>query len=175
MIFGFSFLVSLFLGGGYICSGIGSGVVWGVNYIAQYYVFFLMGYACACIEGKNVSGMMKVILLLLLVYYVIYKLVYGVDAGFPSQLTTYLMMAMLYFLAYECQKLIGISENNVVCWLGRNSLYIYLYQFLCLNIGIGTGVVRVISIFCTATTISVLLVLVLNRSAKIRAVLFGEF
>lgn len=152
-----------------------AGNVLGTNYIKQYYGFFLVGYACACIKNEKITDAVKGIFLLLLIYYVIFKLVYGIETEFPSQLMAYLMMALLYFIAYACQKLMKISENNIICWLGRNSLYIYLYQFLCLNIGIGTGIVRVISIFCTATGISVLLTLVLNRGAKVRALLFGEF
>lgn len=147
----------------------------GANYIKQYYKFFLVGYVCACISKEKVFNVVKCIFLILIIYSIVYKVMYGLDTLLPTDAKAYLAMAFLYLLVYEWQKILNISEKNVVCWLGKNSLYIYLYQFLVLNIGVGTGIVKVISIFCTATILSILLVLVFNRSAKIRALLFGEF
>ena len=147
----------------------------GVNYLKQYYVFFLIGYACACLEKEKIYNITKALFFLLAGYYILYKLAYGIESVFPSQMLAFLMITILYLFVHQCQRLFRITEKNIMCWLGRNSLYLYLYQFLCLNIGIGTGSVRVISIFCTSTAISVALALLLNRSKKIRTVLFGEF
>lgn len=149
--------------------------VFGVNYLKQYFGFFLAGYICACMERTELLRLVKVITSVLGVYYLCCKIANSTAIIFPADAKSYLVIGIMYIVICECAKRIKITNKNIVCWFGRNSLYIYLYQFVCLNIGWGTGMIRVITIFCTATTISVLLVLVLNRSAKVRAVLFGEF
>lgn len=111
--------------------------LWGWDYLKQYYVFFVVGYVCACLKEEIVHDAVKIVFILLAAYFSLYKLFYSIETAFPSQLTAFFMISFLYLLVCKCQKILKITEKNIICWLGKNSLYLYLYQFLCLNIGVG--------------------------------------
>lgn len=80
-------------------------------------------------EKEKVYNIAKALFLLLAVYYVVYKLYYGIEAVFLSQMLAFLMITISYLLLYWCRDLFKITEKNIVCWLGRNSLYLIYTSF----------------------------------------------
>lgn len=153
--------------------------VWGINYLKEYYIYFLMGYIIG--ELRNYKHFNKMVML------VLGTSVIGCVAHFVNMENgnwlydssiTISSICIIYFLINFYVKKVKVQQSifaYIITWIGRNSLQLYLCQLVCLNIGFGVGAIRIISILVTATLGACFLTIVIKKIPLLNKILFGAF